>query len=46
VPAGLGLGDDGDAVERAERVSAPGEEERRDVSVQWPASLDMSVVFD
>jgi hypothetical protein len=46
VPADLGLGDDGDAVERAQWVSASGEEERGDVGVQRPAGLDVAVVLD
>jgi hypothetical protein len=46
VPAELGLGDDGRAVARAQRVGAPGEEERGDIGVQRPAGLDLGVVLD
>src|SRR5258706_9763878 len=46
VSADLGLGEDGHAVAPAERVGAPGEEERGDIGVQRPAGLDVAVVLD
>ena len=46
MPADLGLDDDGHAVEPVQRVGAPGEQERGDVSMQGQAGPDVAVVLD